>query len=152
LLTSTVWSPQIFSKHQRMSASVNECWCMEEFTARRHSVTHLCFICSSMSDAILSDCPLLPSVTQQQHVMECCWEGSVSSAITSTSDIVCQHIKIGGITFRAVLIVTSLNCRWCPDFRIIQYYHLIWGYMVKKSFILYYICVTSYKIGMRSLD
>ena len=44
--------------------------------------------------------PLLPSVTQQQHVMEYCQEGSTSAAIlpTSTSDIMGHQNKIGGIT------------------------------------------------------
>ena len=42
---------------------------------------------------------LLPSVTQQQHVMEYWWEGSASTAIppTSASDAVGQHNKIEGI-------------------------------------------------------
>ena len=48
----------------------------------------------------MSDCILLPFVTQQQHVMEYWWEGSASIAIppTSPSDIVCQHNKMGGTT------------------------------------------------------
>ena len=43
---------------------------------------------------------LQPSVTWQQNVMGCCWEGSVSTAIppTSVSDVLGQHNKIGGIT------------------------------------------------------
>ena len=50
--------------------------------------------------------PLLPSVAQQQNVMEYCQESSVSTAIPpiSTSDIMGQHNKIEGITFRAALI------------------------------------------------
>jgi len=45
--------------------------------------------------------PLLPSVAQQQNVMEYCWEGSASTAIspTSASDVVGQHNKIRGDTF-----------------------------------------------------
>jgi len=38
--------------------------------------------------------PLLPSVTQQQHVMECWWEGSASAAIPLTAtwaDIIRQE-------------------------------------------------------------
>ena len=63
-----------------------------------------------MSDAILSDCPSAAIChTQQQIVTEYLWEGSTSSAIppTSTSDIVGQHNKIGGITFRAALICSN---------------------------------------------
>lgn len=46
--------------------------------------------------------PLLPSVTQQQNLME----GSTTTALppASTSDIVGQHNKIGGITFRTALV------------------------------------------------
>ena len=50
--------------------------------------------------------PLLPSVTQQQHVMAHWWEGSTSAAIppSSASDTVGQHNKLGGITSRAALV------------------------------------------------
>jgi len=50
--------------------------------------------------------PLLPSVTQQQHVMEYWQEGSVSTAIqlTSASDVMSQHNKIGDITSGAALV------------------------------------------------
>ena len=43
-------SPQIFTKCQCMSVGAI-------FSTRRNSVTHLCFICTSMSDTMLSDCP-----------------------------------------------------------------------------------------------
>jgi len=50
--------------------------------------------------------PILPSVTQQQNVMEKWWEGSASTAIpsTSASDVVSHHNKIGGIIFRQALV------------------------------------------------
>jgi len=50
--------------------------------------------------------PLLPSVTRQQTVLEYWWEGLTSTASppTSASDIMGQHHKIGGVTFRAALI------------------------------------------------
>jgi len=50
--------------------------------------------------------PLLPSVTQQQHVTEYWWEGSTSAAIwpTSASAIMEQHNKMRDITFGAALI------------------------------------------------
>jgi len=52
----------------------------------------------------------LPSVTQQQLIMEYWWEGSVSTAIlpTSASNIMGQHNKIGGITFGAAFVVPIL--------------------------------------------
>jgi len=61
----------------------------------------------------------MPSVARQQNVMEYCWESSTSTAIpsTSASDVMGQHNKIGGITFRAavvikkyVLLSTDLAC------------------------------------------
>ena len=69
-------------------------------------MTHLCFIYSSLLDAVLSDTPLLPGVSWQQNVTEYWWEGSASTAIlpTCSTDIMGQHHKIGGITFRVVLI------------------------------------------------
>jgi len=48
--------------------------------------------------------PLLPSVAQQQDVMEYWWGGSASTATLplSASDVMDQQNKIGGITFGAV--------------------------------------------------
>ena len=40
-----------------ISASIDECQEVHFFSVWRNSVTHLCFIDASMSDAILSDCP-----------------------------------------------------------------------------------------------
>ena len=54
--------------------------------------------------------PLLPSVTQQQNTMGYWWKGSTSTA-TSASDTVSQHKKIGGVIFRAALMVYSK----CPQ-------------------------------------
>ena len=50
--------------------------------------------------------PVLSSVTQQQNVKGYWWEGSTSIDISpiSASDVMGKHNKIGGITFRAVLI------------------------------------------------
>jgi len=50
VLTSTVWSPYTFSKCRWMSLGAI-------FSTWRNSVTHLCFIHPSMSDAVLWDCP-----------------------------------------------------------------------------------------------
>ena len=59
-------------------------------------------ISTSMSDAILSECPSAAICHMAPNV----GEGSTSAAIppTSASDSVGQHNKIGGITFRAALI------------------------------------------------
>jgi len=50
VLTPTVRSPQMFIKHWWMSMGAI-------FSAWRNSVTHLCFICTPMSDDILTNCP-----------------------------------------------------------------------------------------------
>ena len=70
-------------------------------------MTHFCFIYTSMSDA-----PLLPYVTRQQHVMGYWWEGSTSTAIPpmSASDTVDQRNKTRSITFGAVLVHSESNC------------------------------------------
>ena len=53
--------------------------------------------------------PLLPSVTQQQHGMGYLWESSAStSKPPSVSDVMGQHNKIGGITFRAALVMITV--------------------------------------------
>ena len=63
------------------------------FHARHHSVT----------------APLLPSVTQQQNVMEYSWEGSASTAVPPRSafDVMGQRDKIEGITFREAFVHSS---------------------------------------------
>jgi len=50
--------------------------------------------------------PVMPSVTWQQNITECWWEGSTSTAIppASTSNVVGQHSKTEGIIFRAALM------------------------------------------------
>lgn len=74
VLTSTGWSPQMFSKHWWISTSAI-------FTSWRSSIKHISFIHTSVSDTA----PLLPSITWQQHVMDYWWEGSTSTTISSTS-------------------------------------------------------------------
>ena len=68
-------------------------------------MTCLYFIYTSMSDAILSDCPF---AAQQQNVMEYWWEGSTPTAIPPTSafDVVRQHNEMGGITFGLAIVYT----------------------------------------------
>ena len=60
----------------------------------------------SCQTSLCQTAPLLPSVTQQQNVMGYWQEGSTFTAIppTSTSDVMGQHHKIGGITFRIACV------------------------------------------------
>ena len=76
------------------------------FSPLRHSISHLHFICTSISDAILSDCPsaaICHKVTDCYGILV---EGPASTAIPppSTFDIVSQHSEVGGSTFGAALI------------------------------------------------
>ena len=41
----------------KCSASVDECQWVQFFPTWRNSMTHLCFICTATSGAVLSDCP-----------------------------------------------------------------------------------------------
>ena len=99
VLTSTVWSPSMFSK----------CQWMPFFSARRNSILHLYFIRISMSDAFCQTTLLLPSVTWQQTVMRYWWLDWTSTAISPTpaSDIMGQHNNVRGITSRAAHICNS---------------------------------------------
>ena len=88
------------------SANVNECQWMQFVlhggiqwhTFASSTLQHQTPFCETAS--------LLPTVTQQLNVTEYWWEGLTSTAIpsTSTSDIMGQHNKTGGITFGAALI------------------------------------------------
>jgi hypothetical protein len=65
-------------------------------------MTHLCFVRTSMSDAILSHCSSA-AVARQQNLTNYGREGSISTAIPqeSASSVVRQHNKIGAIAFGA---------------------------------------------------
>ena len=103
--TSSLCSHPLLGLHQH-SASISECqWVL--FTLQGGIRLHI--IASSALPYQMPFCqtvPLLPSVTSQQNVMEYWQEGSASTAITPTpaSEIVGQHNKIGGITFRAAIM------------------------------------------------
>ena len=87
VLKSTIWSPLTFTKHWWMSmGTIFSTW---------RKVIYLCFIHSSMSDTILSDCTSVAICHRATNVTEHWWEGSTSPAIppTSTSDVVGQHNK-----------------------------------------------------------
>jgi len=103
ILTSTVWSPEKFS--------VSECQSVPFFPHGR--IWWDIF----SSSALLWQLPfcqtatLLPSVTQQQSVMEYWWESSTSTTVppTSTSDVAVQHNKMGSITFGAAHVYLKKN-------------------------------------------
>jgi len=58
-----------------------------------------------MSDAIWSDSSAAAICHMATRVMEYWWEGSTSAAVppTSISDVMGEHNKIGGITFKPAL-------------------------------------------------
>ena len=78
----------------------------EVLSTWRNSVPHLCFIHTSMSDAVVSDC----SSAAICHTATKCNRTVVGSfncialLPTLTFDIIGNHNKIGGITSRATLI------------------------------------------------
>ena len=96
VLTSTVWSPSAFSKHQGMSVGAILLH-IKEFsdTFLLHMHFHI--------KTILPDCPSVG----HRNVMECQQEDSTSTAVlpVSSSDVMGQHNKIGSISFWAALIV-----------------------------------------------
>ena len=95
------------------SASISECQWMQ-FLPRggthRHTFASYTLPCQT---PFCQTSPLLPSVTWQQNIIEYWQEGSTSTAIppTSASDTVCQHNKIGGITFKAALVLKEILVR-----------------------------------------
>ena len=110
LPTASLCSHPLFGLYKR-SASINECQWVPFFPhggIQWHTLTSYTFPCQM---PFCQTAPLLPSVTRQQHVMECWWQGSASTAIppTSTSDIGSKHHKIGGITFGTALIYAAMH-------------------------------------------
>jgi len=104
-------SPFSYSKRAHITAI---------FSTWKNSVTHFrVFIHPFISDTIFQTTTLLPSVTWQQHVMEYWWEGSTPTAIppTSASDVIGQHHKIRGITFRAALVFQRISSCAPPTLR-----------------------------------
>ena len=94
----------MFGLHKH-SASVSEGQWMPFFPHRRiqlHNFGPYAFPCQV---SFCQTAPLLPSVSQQQHVKEYWWEGLTSTAMppTSVSDVMGQRNKIGGITFGTAL-------------------------------------------------
>jgi len=108
------------------------------FSPWRNSVAHLCFIRTSMSDVILSDCPSA-AICHTQHVMGYGWKGSTSNAIPPTSafDIMGQHNKIERIPFRAQLYC-SLQILWILKFTPYSYPKIL-----RRHFLNVYACLSA---------
>ena len=107
------------------------------FCAWRNSILPLCFIHTSMSDTILSDCS---SAAISLHTTKCnriLVECSTSPAIpqTSASDVVRQHKKTGSTTFRATLVHSKV-ISWRKNRRKIKEFSfklvLCWFYRLIK--------------------
>jgi len=96
-------------KVQQVLINVIGCWFF--FSVWRNSAIYFCFICTSMSDAILSDCS--SAAICHMAVTECLCGGSTSAAIppTSTSDTAGQHNKIEGITFGTAVVKYVEPCK-----------------------------------------
>ena len=93
----------LFGLH-KCSASTNECQWVQCFHGRiqwhtfaSHALPYQMSFCQTA--------PLVPSVTEQQHVMGYWWKGSTSTAAPpSALGITGWHNKTGDITFGAALI------------------------------------------------
>ena len=79
--------------------------CLVPRNIQQALINWMAHLCTSMSDAHLSDCPSAAICHMATNVMEYWWEGSTSTAVlpASASDVVGEH-NIGDITFRAALI------------------------------------------------
>ena len=100
VLTSTVWFLQMFS--------VNEYQWVSFFSAWRNSVSHLCFIFTSMSNAILSDCHSAASchmTTKFKGILAERFNFYSHTTNISAYANVGQENRIGGITSRAGLVI-----------------------------------------------
>jgi len=119
-LTASLCSHSFLCLH-RCSASINgyHFFHKEEFSGTPFLHTHFHVRCHFVG--LPYAFYLLPSVAQQRNVVGYSWEGSVSTAIppTSTSDVISQHNRIKGITFRAALVdlngkyITYQQCNAC---------------------------------------
>ena len=90
-----IWSPSVFSMHQRIS------------TGAPFYVWSVCFPHTSMSHAILSNWPSAATCRTATNITHHGREGSTSTAAPppSASDVMGQHNKMGGITSGAALVV-----------------------------------------------
>ena len=118
-LTTSLCSCSLFGLHKH-TTNVDECQWVPFFShggIQWHPFSSYAFPCQT---PFCQTAPMLPSIMQQQHLMEYWWEGSTFTAIPppSATDIVGQHNKIGGITFREVLVILPApTYMQCIDFR-----------------------------------
>ena len=110
---SLIWQP-LFGLHEH-SARASECQWVPFFSALRNSITHLCFILISMSDAIVSGCPsaAICHKAKKRHSRIMAGRFNLYCHIT-ISDVPGQQNKIGGITFRASLVFNVLENHVSP--------------------------------------
>ena len=76
------------------------------FLLGKIQMQHLCFMRTSLSDGILSDCPsaaICHTATKCKGILARRFHLTVTPP-TPASDIVVQHNKMGGITYKAALI------------------------------------------------
>jgi len=83
---------------------LSKCQWVPFFSAWRNSIPHLYFICTSMWDAISSDCFSAAICCMEQNLMEHWWESSTAMPPPYASVILSQPNKIGGIFFRAARV------------------------------------------------
>lgn len=98
VLTSTVWSPEMFSASEYQQAQL-----FPRRGIQWHAFTSWALPCQT---PFCQTTPLLLSLKQQQNAMEYWQEHSASIALPppSASDVLGQHNKIKSITFGAALV------------------------------------------------
>jgi len=123
VLTSTDSSPSVFSKFEWMSVD-------GIFSAWRNSVTPLCSVHTSMSDAIVSDCPsvaICHTATACNRIMV----GRFSLYCHTTNiHLRChgQQYNIGGNTFGAVLTFQDGAVMWQISLVILSFFFLLFPF------------------------
>ena len=106
--TASLCSHPLFGLH-KCSASINECQWLPFFLhggIQCHTFAPNTLPCQT---PFCQTAPLLPFVTQQQHVVEYWWEYSSSTAIspTSTSDVVGEQNKSGRLYFWSSVLLKA---------------------------------------------
>jgi len=104
----------VFISTSKCLASIDDCQWIQVFPHGRiqfHTFALYTLLCQ-MPYCLTA--PLLPFVAWQ-NVTEYWWEGSASPAIAATfsSDIVGQHNKIGGTTFRVAFLCVCISVILC---------------------------------------
>jgi len=103
----TSWCSHSMFGLQKHSVSFDECQCVQFFS--QGGIQFHAFASDGLlfQISVCQTAPPLPSVTQQQNVMDYWWECLSCTAMQSTSisNAVGQHNIIESVTFRAVLIL-----------------------------------------------